>query len=483
MKLPHRVCVLIGLALLIPIAHAADFDGDGDGDVDLLDAGDFALCMNGPDIQATAGCAEVYDADAEADIDLADVQGMQLNFGRLGTAMVRQFTFTGTDFTAVAVDCPSEFSCSDYGTPHWLDSNLDGDAEDSGEHAYPSSYVRDGTVKLTSLRFGVMPGGLDLDDVPVRGFGPDGVIFEATGYTSGTQLIVPGTVTATTSLPNAVAYYPTFEIAWEVALDGVHYYPAGTSRNPMYVTYNDPLGAGLESYFYISTQAAHGQAGVQDVVDAIWEEFTDRQVLNVYGEPLGYYRGQLCAADCTYYSADALVYHTNSQCGGWADLLIQCIRTQGISGTQFITIEPRGTPYLPGDCGSFPQPAAGFIVKNYFFQDASMGPCEPYPLNFNDPCGFYSAWTTPTVTDLPGLPGQDNPNPASWFARHFIVKFNGQYYDPAYGAGPFSGTTDQATLAWERGAMAAYYGRAQMSPTRLGVRSDDYMVRETFFDN
>lgn len=483
MKLPHGAFLLIGLATLLPAAGAADFDSDGDGDVDLLDAADFAVCMDGPDFAATEDCAAAFDADAEADVDLADFQGLQLNFGRLGCAMVKQFTFTGSDFHAVAIDCPSESSCADYGTPHWLDNNLDGDAEDGGEHAYPAAYTRDGLVKLTSLRFGVTPSGLDLDDVPVRGFGPDGVVFEATGYTSGSQLIVPGTITAAAALPNTVVYYAAFEIVWEVALDGVHYYAAGTSYNPMYVTYNDPLGAGLESYFYIGTQAAHGQAAVQDVVDAIWAEFADLEVFNVYGEQLGYYRGQLCASDCTYYSADTLVYYTNSQCGGWADLLIQCIRTQGISGTQFITIEPRGTPFLPLDCGSWPQPAAGFLVNDYFFQIGLPGPCPPYPFEFNDPCGYYSAWPQPRVTDMVGIPGQDNPNPASWFARHFIVKFNGQYYDPSYGAGPFSGTTEEATLAWEQGAMAGYFGTAQTSPTRLGVRMDVYTARETYFDD
>ena len=92
----------------------------------------------------------------------------------------------------------------------------------------------------------------------------------------------------------------------------------------------------------------------------------DREVYNVDGERLGYYRGVLCASYCTYYSAPELVYYTTSQCGGWADLLRQCFRTQGLNSSVFVTAEPL-TSALPLDCGSYPSSAAGFLVKNYTF--------------------------------------------------------------------------------------------------------------------
>jgi hypothetical protein len=215
------------------------------------------------------------------------------------------------------------------------------------------------------------------------------------------------------------------------------------------------------------------------VIDAIWAEFADREVFNAQGQQLAYYRDVLCASYCTYYSASELVYYTTSQCGGWADLLMQCFRTQGIGSSQFITIEPRYS-VLPVDCGSSPSSADGFIVKNYTFSGTGT-PCAAYPFALNDPCGYYSAWTTPTCVDAVGLPGQDNPNPASWFARHFIVKINSAYYDPSYGAGPFTGTKDQANMAWEAGAMAGYFGTAQPSPSKCGVRRDSQLL-ETEFD-
>jgi hypothetical protein len=95
---------------------------------------------------------------------------------------------------------------------------------------------------------------------------------------------------------------------------------------------------------------------------------------------------------------------------------------------------------------------------------------------------MYAPWPQPTCNDLLGIPGQDNPNPASWFGCHFIVKINLKYYDPSYGAGPFTGTQEEANQAWEQGAIAGYFGIAQSTPERLGVRQDIPTLRETSFD-
>jgi hypothetical protein len=465
----------------VPVLGYGDFDYDGDGDVDLADAADFVACLDGPGVDATPECTDNHDSDGDLDVDLADFKAFQRAFGRIGAVQVAELTFTGDSFHAVAVDCPSG-GCSYYQTPHWLDQNLDGDAEDSGDHKYPVAYIRNTQIGISGLEFGVVPADLELENVPVLGTGPDGMVWEGIGTVSSGVLVVTGTLTSDAPLPNTVVFYDTLDIDWQVALDGANFHPSGTTRNPVYVTYADPMGQRLESYFYISTNAANGQDEEQPVIDAIWDEFADLYVLNAHGEVLGYYRDILCASDCTYYTASALVYYTYSQCGGWADLMIQCLRTQGIGGSQFITIEPRTDGTIPDDCGYTPSPAAGFLVKNYQFTSGDPGPCPTYPFRFNDPCSYYGQWPTPDVTDLPGIPGQDNENPASWFARHFIVKINLQYYDPSYGAGPFTGTTEQATAAWEWGAIAGYWGIAESSTSRLGVRRDVPQIRETFFD-
>lgn len=481
MKLPRAFVSFVAPLLFATAIHGADFDSDADGDVDLADAAAFVDCLHGPGSAITPECAGNYDGDGDVDVDLADFQAFQIVFGRIGTAQVERLTFAGTSYHTVAIDCPSG-SCSFYGTPHWLDQNLDGDADDPGDHKYPVAYIRGTTAGISGLAFNVVPADLELVGVPVIGTGPDGLLWEGTGTVSDGELVVTGTLSSAVPLPNMVVFYDTLDIEWQVALDGVNFYAAGTSDSPVYVAYADPLGDRLESYFSISTNAAQGQDEEQAVIDAIWAEFTDRYVVNAYGEVLGYYRGILCAGDCTYYSAPELVYYTNSQCGGWADLMIQCLRTQGLGGAQFITIEPRSTPTLPLDCGSYPMSAAGFLVKNYQFSGSGAAPCPAYPFRFNDPCAYYPSWPQADVVDMPGIAGQDNGNPASWFARHFIVKINMKYYDPSYGAGPFSGTTDQATMAWEGGAIAGYFGTAEASTGRAGVRKDVPQLRETYFD-
>jgi hypothetical protein len=479
MKSPLHAALLAGLVLAAGLALGTNTNDAGGGILDAADVEDFFYCQTGPDVPAAEDCAVLYDFDGDLDVDLEDFAVLQVEYGYIADVQIKQVTFMGSGFCAVKIDCPSG-SCSSYGTPHYLDTNLHGDTSDTGDHQFPVAYVRNSAITLSGVRFGTDPGDLGLTDVPVRGSGPDGIEFLGTAYTSGATLIVTGTMTSTTPLPNQVTYYEAFPIAWEVALNGFTYQPAGTSYHEIYVTYADPLGEKLESYFDIATKAAHGQASQQDIIDAIWEEFADLEVWNAHGERLGYYRGVLCASYCTYYTASQLVYYTTSQCGGWANLLMQCFSVQGISGAQFITAQPRTDGTLPVDCGSPAQPPSGFIVKNYTFLPGSSSGCAAYPFKFNDPCNYYTAWSDPTVVDAPGLPGQDNPNPASWFARHFIVKINNKYYDPSYGAGPFTGTTHQATMVWETGAIAGYQGKATSS--RAGVRQDSAQIRECYFD-
>jgi len=501
----------LGLALaMVLLASAAAAHADGR---DVLE--ELGPCMAGAGLPADPECLAAFDVDGDGDVDLHDFAALQAGVDPVGgccfdnysceilteaaclaaggggewlgagsecgqctLVRIRAITFGGTGSTTIKHDCAYP-PCSSYGTQQWLDANHDGDVLDAGDHDYPVAYARNSHVTLSGVQFWVSPSGT-ASGVQVRGYGPDGLTFTGTGNLSGSTLNVSGTLVSEGTLPNTVKYYPSFDIVWEVAFDGVNFVDGGTSSTRLYVTRSTPLGDCLESYFHISTQAADGLADEQPVIDAIWAEFADREVYNVDGERLGYYRGVLCASYCTYYSAPELVYYTTSQCGGWADLLRQCFRTQGLNSSVFVTAEPL-TSALPLDCGSYPSSAAGFLVKNYTFNGWGTS-CTAYPFSFNDPCGYYAAWPSPTCTDATGLPGQDNPNPASWFARHFIVKINMAYYDPSYGAGPFTGTQEQANMQWELGAMAGYFGRAEASSSRAGVRKDIAQTRETYFD-
>ncbi|HVP11773.1 MAG TPA: hypothetical protein VMV94_11370 [Phycisphaerae bacterium] len=483
---PDFAACLAGPGAPVDPACLAAFDADGDGDVDLFDFAAFQVDYVPPSPTGACcfdnfSCQILTEAECQAAGGGGEWLGAYTACSQCATVRIQRVTYGGSGNQIIKIDCPYP-PCTSYSTPQWLDDNHDGDVLDPNDHNYPVAYLRGTSVALSNVRFYVQPGGT-LANVPVRGYGPDGLTFTGTGTLAGNYLTVAGTLTSSIALPNTVRYYPSFTINWEVALDGINYYPAGASGSRLYVTYAAPLGDKLESYYYISTPIANGLSAEQAVIDAVWSEFADLEVYNAHGQRLAYYRDVLCASYCTYYYAYELVYYTTSQCGGWADLMIQCLRTQGIDTAVRVTITPRGYPTLPLDCGSPPSSASGFIVKNYNFTLGSFTPCSTYPYKFNDPCGYYGAWPDPSCTDLTGLPGQDNPNPASWFGCHFIVKINLAYYDPSYGAGPFTGTHDEANLAWETAGIAGYWGVAQSSPTRCGVRKDVPQYRETNFDH
>jgi len=380
--------------------------------------------------------------------------------------VIRQATFGGSAFHAVTKDC-SYGTCPAYETPHWLDLDLDGDATGSGEHQSPVSYVRGSDVVLSDVEFDIKPVDLGANTVIVQGFGPDGQVFHEVAAMMDGEVVVPVSMTSSQPLPNTVRFYDTYDIEWKIALNNMEILPAGVSSTPMYVTLSNPSGKRLESWFDISTRAADGTATVEDAIDAIWEEFTTLHVENAHGEVMGYYRDILCASYCTVYDAQRLVVQLNGQCGAWRDLLGQCLNTQGVTGGLYVTVEPLSSP--------------GFLVRNYEYADGEgTSGCGSYPYRFNSPCGGpYWPSGTVEVFDLDGLEGQDESNPASWFARHFILKLNGKYYDPSYGVGPIEGTKEEANLIWEQGGIEGYYGYCS---GYYASRKDQYEVRETWFD-
>ena len=62
-----------------------------------------------------------------------------------------------------------------------------------------------------------------------------------------------------------------------------------------------------------------------------------------------------------------------------------------------------------------------FLIKNYSFNGSGTSGNTNYPYKLSE------------VTDLPGIRGQGNNNPKSYFADHAVVWYNGTYYDPSYG--------------------------------------------------
>ena len=87
--------------------------------------------------------------------------------------------------------------------------------------------------------------------------------------------------------------------------------------------------------------------------------------------------------------------------------------------------------------------ARGLIKEWKFFGEGKSPSTAPYSYIFND-----------DVKDGDGVAGQGNGNPPAKFIRHFIVQYNGLFYDPSYGGatgGPFNSQED-----WENASVAGF---------------------------
>ena len=106
------------------------------------------------------------------------------------------------------------------------------------------------------------------------------------------------------------------------------------------------------------------------------------------------------------------------------------------------------------------RPVPVFLVKNWRFD-------PPYPV---DPRGFHYQYFVKCFK-MPGVPGQNSPDPWPHFANHFIVVADdGNYYDPSYGSPVFA-----TKLAWENASIDGL-GNGNYAPGSLasgGYRKSD----------
>lgn len=392
---------------------------------------------------------------------------------------LKSLAFGGTGFFNVTTDQDG----LPFPEPHWLDADLDGDADGSADHTWPVAFQRGTVPAVRGLTFAVTPPDLPVCDVLIEGTGWSGESFSGSGRNGNGELRADGDLVSNLPLPDTVTYVAGFAIGWTVRYADGAKTPAGRGENRLYVVLDQPLGDGRESYFDISTKAADGSSTAHQAFYKLWDDFKDLHVENARGQRLGYYRGVVCPGELVVYDAPSLVTFTNGQCGAWADLLRQCARTLGIDGTEYVTIEP-DPAVLPRDCSMSDVPP-GILIKNQEILGTGTTGCTHYPFRYNDPCGNAKPWSAGTVEvlDALGLPGQDEPNPTSYFSRHFIVKFNLEYFDPSYGTGPFTGTKDQANLEWETQGLSGFWACGAFFPDfHYGVRKDRPAVRETFFN-
>lgn len=315
----------------------------------------------------------------------------------------------------------------------WKDDDTDGTTNKN----WPVSYKKKSTITL-DVTFAVKIEGPAPAKVTFTGrakFGGIDLVFEKKDET----LLVPETrVTGLTSeLPDKVTLAEPMTIHWTATakhVNGVRIYGAGTSTHNLYTTLADPL-PGTLVYFTLLDYTAHGAdgaTGVQATVDGIWSRLkgpsnlrqrkvkseTGKITLSTY---LSYYDPEMPGfRTCTGFTTAYLLKQGRGQCGAWARLLQDSLALHGID-SEFKPILP-SRDVRPG--------SKFFLVKGWKF-----GGCMPASGNAVYPYSLGPAEMK--KCDIKGIPGQNNPNPTSWFDKHFViltpVGAATQLYDPSYG--------------------------------------------------
>lgn len=275
--------------------------------------------------------------------------------------------------------------------------------------------------------------------VYMRGTGPDGIDFiSQTCSITDSNITYPLTQSDSAFEINKVRYYAPFSVQWELSFDNIHWYSAGISESIVYVTWHDapPEDGGFlpnfryyHTLFDIACRNADGATTEDDIIDKIWNDFTDHSVMNAAGLPLHYYKN--------LYSPNVylpqLLKDNDGECYTWAMLFLALLKLNGISEPDnYINIYNH---FVSTGCGF--GYLDGFLVKTWTFGTPTYN-CEDLP--------YTNIWDSPDhedntylfiyeeVHDETGDEGQTEPNPASIFSNHQVCMVHGKYYDPSYGA-------------------------------------------------
>lgn len=336
-------------------------------------------------------------------------------------AALKEVTFTGAGYHTVSKDDGT----GAYGTPQWQDNSnpLNGNADNpsDGDHKYPICYTRNTKVKAT-VKIVAEPAAAFAQG-KISGSTSYGISFSlADAAVNGNEFTVTN-IESASALPNTVKYYESFEIDWHLSPDGVNYCYAGTSKNQAYVTLGNPV-EGITMFHtvvHIGCVKANGMTVDSkhytfEIISKIFEEFEDRIVKRVDGTQLTYWVGNDPPA-----TTAGLLHDGDGRCGAWMRFFDDCLRAQGISGTQRLKITTKDLPnHNP------PLFGVGFLVKN--------------------------------------MPGQGNNTPRRSFADHALLKYfeDGMvyehYYDPSYGKRYTS------LLEWEDDAIESLYYKDNVPP-------------------
>lgn len=335
-------------------------------------------------------------------------------------------------------------------------------------------------------------------------------LFPSTSVTQNGSILESATdVEASTAFAAQVGFYDPMAFAWIISYTAGTSWetnPISTTLNRVYVTATLPILDATQRYLttvHLSCKNAATYSTPEDIVTHIYTEFQDRDVRKVdvpeavamkyWGNPALYIPpypepGQPLQVIET--NTHNLLKWQDGRCGSWMNLFIDMLRVQGINkqngteiGYRHISAQRTadmgldntsttglltnigenwiGMPaYLIGKIKAPNNPdkvRAFFHVKEWEVNSTSVGKfyfsTDATGNGNTDNNGFNDdIWNDENNSILAdGLPSQGFSNPYSYFSDHSIVRYNGKYYDPSYGTGPFD-----SFAAWQLASIEGF---------------------------
>lgn len=308
-----------------------------------------------------------------------------------------------------------------------------------------------------------------------------------------------------------VKAYPNFTIIWEYSTNEEGPWTnIGFSFNPLYITHKTPVAIETsnmqavpkETHFLTSVHVACTEANEantpSDIVASIYAKFQGRCVKKVNGlkncmefwGPYGSTSGFGNSRSLRHFLA-----HEDARCGEWRRFLSDILSLHGIKdspgvnyGSKPITVtayshgiytNPQGESYETGILPNNVVTNMKNTIENYFgtlFDKDDPGNIDNqvyivgahgsaeidsyFFVNnwvFDEEDKLYGLWTVNDIrflnghfiagADAYGVRAQGNSNPRSYFNNHAILQHNNSYYDPSYGTGPFSNSSEWANAS------------------------------------
>ncbi len=393
-----------------PQNSSAPTDGSGQASFRGIPTGPYTITHSDPCFTSATTNATVQPAQtATADLHVRQIHAV---------LQIKELTYSGNN--VVEKDTTGNFS-----SPEWVDGRAQADQA-------PVSYKRGQNVAFTA-KFKVTTAPCRAEAVAVKGSATFG---SASLEWTGTVTVNPGdtevsvSLTSNNPLPNAVGIFEASDISWQMNPVSKGWAAAGATRNVLYVTLDNPSGTpNYWTLLDVSCRAAQGETTVSGLISKGFSGLTGRAISRKRdGHDLTYWNP---ANTCTATNTALLLAAANGagQCGSWAEFLIDMYKAHGITTADKILIVRTQA--------AFAASSEGFLVKHWVFDHPPASAASAYTHFVPPQCR----------TGVP-LPGQHNASPPPAFYNHFIVRADGKFWDPSYGAGPFA---DQK--AWENAAI------------------------------